>query len=642
MNRNQLVINKKYAITALGTFIVLGAVIFAFVTTNNAHVISGKTLGLSQIVLMLSALLLLTGAILFFDITVRLFRDFFCTEEHPVNLAIFRITIFAVMLAVLNETEVLWYSRFPKELFFPPTGTEWILSWIPINALWASRAIVLYKVFCWMALIGFFTRFSSLMSVFLGLYVLGIPQFFGKVNHEHFLLWFAMLIGVSRSGDFLSFDAVIRAWKRADKGITAGPGLSKSYSLPLRFVWILIGIAYFFPGFWKVWNGGFYWGLSDNMKYQLYSIWIFQSDWNPLFRIDQYPFLYRLAGVGTILFELSFIVLIFIPLLRPLAVIGGISFHFMIKLFMRINFWTLQVCYVAFFDWNKIFLRCGRWIYKKDMFILFDGNCQLCRRTIAIFRVFDIFQRIVYVNMFDQKLIHENKLSWIDSADVIKDMHVVVDKKIVKGFRAYQRIAWRIPILWPLIPLLFLWPMPVIGEKIYRHVADTRSCTIPDNTVHINKNAEIQSSVFRMTPVIFTGIFLVVMNFSFGVMEKTQAWPFACFPTFSFSPKGTAETLEISVITHQGEELHFTSYTVKSHFQSGRLKFLIDRILNSQDTQQKISRLRALWNVWTEENEIFQSASNVQFYIVQLSTIPEERLLNPLSKELIYEFQPQK
>ena len=79
-----------------------------------------------------------------------------------------------------------------------------------------------------------------------------------------------------------------------------------AYALPLRFVWVLLGICYFFPGLWKYWYSGLAWAFSDHFKHLAEWKWInmglemkdgaWQGDWQPLFRIDLYPLMYKPAA----------------------------------------------------------------------------------------------------------------------------------------------------------------------------------------------------------------------------------------------------------------------------------------------------------------------------------------------------------
>lgn len=273
---------------------------------------------------------------------------FFSEATHPINLGIFRIILFAALIIYVDVPQVVQFSRFPVELRVAPFGIGWLINILPINPAWATVASYLFIVVCVSGVLGFFSRTSATIAVVLGFYVLGIPQFFGKIDHYHHLLWFAVILAASPCGDALSLDSFIASRK---KKTNEALGPSVSYALPLKFVMLLMGIIYFFAGVWKFVIGGLGLATGDTMKYILYAQW-FRLDWMPAFRIDQYPLAYRAAGIGVIFFELAFIFLLFFPQIRKVAAIGGILFHFSVYLFAHINFWTLAVCYVAFINFE--------------------------------------------------------------------------------------------------------------------------------------------------------------------------------------------------------------------------------------------------------------------------------------------------
>jgi predicted DCC family thiol-disulfide oxidoreductase YuxK len=459
-------------------------------------------------------------------------QEFFTAATHPLNLTVFRVVFFSTLLPNARDLQqVSWFSQLPPELQFPPHGLGWLLALLSIHGTWAKISSYLLIVVCYTGIIGFFSRTSALLAAILGFYVLGIPQLYGKVNHYHYFLWFAALLATSRCGDMFSCDAIFAAWKRADRGVIAPPSPSQAYTLPLRFVQLLLGLIYFFPGFWKLWHGGVDWAFSDNLKYQLYSKWLEFDGWTPTFRLDFYPILYQLGALWTIAFELSFIFLIFSSKLRYLAVLGGVVFHTMSHIFMRIFFLDLIKYYVIFFDWDAIFRYIGSRLYKKDMCLIYDGSCKLCRRTIASIRVFDVFGRVVYVNALDKEAIISHGLSCLDSTALIVDMHVVIDRRAWAGFSAYRALATRIPILWPAWPFLYIWPIPTMAKRRYRYIADSRLCRIADAPSRPNAAKE-EAPQRRVSAVIVLGSILLVANTLYGVRRQGSGWPFACFPTF--------------------------------------------------------------------------------------------------------------
>ena len=247
---------------------------------------------------------------------VNLLKTFFTSATWPLNLALFRIVVFCGIFREVHVASIVSFSRMPAGLRVAPWGMGRILGHLPIGPRCALIAALLVLTFSLTGLIGLFSRTSALLCVIFGLYALGIPQFYGKVDHYNHLIWFAALLAVSPCGDFLAVDAVRAAGSRADREVvTEPPERRQEYALPLRFAALLIGIIYFFPGFWKLWEGGPTWIFSDNLQKQLYLFWTWslKSAWLPAYRIDRHPYLCRLGAAVTILFELGFIFLIFLP-----------------------------------------------------------------------------------------------------------------------------------------------------------------------------------------------------------------------------------------------------------------------------------------------------------------------------------------
>jgi len=296
---------------------------------------------------------LLFVGIIFRKKVFRTIKQFFLTPGHSGNLSFFRI-VFFWMLFIPNSSYLIKLSQLPKELHNASWQLpHWFLDVFPINELWMTIAILLFRVFCLLACIGLFTRFSSIIALILGFYVMGAPQYIGKLNHTHHMFWFLAVLATSRCGDSLSIDRLLTCWKTKSKNYFLEHSPSIVYSLPLRLIWILIGIVYFFPGFWKIWGGGLDWILSDHLKNYMYFKWM-SYDFIPSFRIDKYPLLLKISAGSIILFELSFIFLIFSSRLRYLAVLGGLVFHKVTQIFLNIFFSSLVISYVVFFDWQKI------------------------------------------------------------------------------------------------------------------------------------------------------------------------------------------------------------------------------------------------------------------------------------------------
>ncbi len=281
----------------------------------------------------------------------RACQAWFAAQTHPLNLAIVRITVFAILLERLLSGGFRRYARLPEDLRLPPPGIEAVLRVIPVNEQTVTAVQIAAALCALLALLGLWTRPAAALAALLSSYVLGVPYLFGKVDHTlHHLIWFSALLAASPSDDALSLDA----WRARRRG-EPPPAPARAYALPIRLMWLLIGVAYFFPGLYKLLAGP-QWVTSNNLQLLLYDSWRHHHVL-PALRIDLVPWLCHVAAAGTILFEIGFIFLVLPRRTRPFAALGGLLFHASTSYFMRIHFLELALCYVVFVDWHALFAR---------------------------------------------------------------------------------------------------------------------------------------------------------------------------------------------------------------------------------------------------------------------------------------------
>jgi predicted DCC family thiol-disulfide oxidoreductase YuxK len=559
--------------------------------------------------------------------TRRTVTAFFTATSPPINLAVLRIVFFAVLFHSVDVEHVVWFSKIPPELRFPPIGVGWLLPYVPLDATTAAFTAAMLRVCCLSALVGFFSRTSAGLAALLSVYVLGIPQLYGKVNHYHYLVAFAAILAASPCGDALSVDAVRNAWRRTNEGQTAPPGPSISYALPLRFVWLLMGLLYFFPGFWKLWSSGFDWAFSDNLRLQMHSKWLEFGDWTPFFRLDQHPALSRMSALFTIGFEISFVFLIFFPSLRLLALLGGLVFHTLTYLFMGISF-NVTAFYVAFVDWSALLMRLGRWLFPEALSLVFDGRCRTCRRTIAMMRAFDVFGRVSYVDARDPGALRLNGLGWLNLDALERDVHAVIGYRSWTGAAAYRVLGPRTPLLRPVLPLL---TRPV-ADRIYRHVADSRACRFHEPTGGFQPRDGFPRAI------VVVGTFLVVGNLGFGALKIGNAWPVACYPTFHWIATPEVASIEVDVARSSGE-VPISLESLSAKLDSDVLRGLIGNLLYVEDPTERALRLRSFWALCEQLEPGLADVNRVLFYRVTLATDPELRRRNPVQRELLAELK---
>ncbi|MGH9549960.1 MAG: hypothetical protein ACRD3W_11325, partial [Terriglobales bacterium] len=339
-------------------------------------------------------------------------------------------------------------------LFLAPRSPGDFVAHLPITLQLDQIASAIMTLACIGGVIGFRTRTCAFLVFLLGIYVLGIPQCYGKVNHctQH-LIWFAGVLALSRCADVLSIDALIKSRREADRGITRTPAPSMIYGLPLRLIWLMMGTIYFFPGFWKLKTSGIAWAFSDNLVHYMYQSWVFAvGGWQPFFRIDRYPALCQSAAFGTLIFELSFVALIFSPLGRIVLVVLGQLFHTMTQLFMHIAFFELQACYVALVNWNAILHSFGKLLFPRRLMLTYDVGSSACRRVITFLGTMDVLDRIAYLPVGTDSTQTDGAAADDVTTSLLSD-DGFYDSDVVLA------VAKRVPTLWPLLPVLQFKPL---------------------------------------------------------------------------------------------------------------------------------------------------------------------------------------
>ena len=283
-------------------------------------------------------------------------RRYFQEEGSSYDLALFRIVLFATLFLTADPALIERYASLPQELAAAPVGFGPMLRMLPPDPVLARELTLTLRVVCVFAAIGLFTRSAAAIAGLLAFYVIGITQIYGQVDHYHFLVWFPILLSLSPCGDALSLDA---AWRRR-RG-QAAPAPSVAYARPIRWVWLLMGVIYFFPGIWKLWISGPDWLFGDALISHMRRKWV-ELHWVPALRPDHYRGLMRAAGIGAIAFEISFLPLVLFRRARPIVAVAGLAFHNLSTLLMGISFIRLQAMYASFLRVERLL---PRWLARR-------------------------------------------------------------------------------------------------------------------------------------------------------------------------------------------------------------------------------------------------------------------------------------
>ena len=122
--------------------------------------------------------------------------------------------------------------------------------------------------------------------------------------------------------------------------------------------------------------------------------------------------------------------------------------------------------------------------------VIYDDECGFCMRSLKVCRAFDVGGRLRFHGASrvrsqadadgggaaaglppqDTPLIPE-----LANADLQNAMFAVApDRSVTRGFFAFRRIAREVPLMWPLLVLLYFPGSAVIGPPAYAWIARNR------------------------------------------------------------------------------------------------------------------------------------------------------------------------
>jgi predicted DCC family thiol-disulfide oxidoreductase YuxK len=112
--------------------------------------------------------------------------------------------------------------------------------------------------------------------------------------------------------------------------------------------------------------------------------------------------------------------------------------------------------------------------------VLYDGMCPFCRRGVRILARLDWLGRLRYQDARDTARRPACEVP-LDPKRLLEEMHVVTPdrKRAYAGYRAFRWMAWRLPPLWPLAPLMYVPGMLWLGNRAYLWVARHRFDLVP-------------------------------------------------------------------------------------------------------------------------------------------------------------------
>ncbi len=200
--------------------------------------------------------------------------------------------------------------------------------WLPPAAMWPAYALTMVVFAMFTA--GLWTRITSLLSLYIAIsYAYRTPHALFGLDQINIMLTLYLTIGPS--GQTLSLDRWLKVRRLGSDAPPAAPGISAN--LAQRLIQVHMCVIYFFAGIAKLqgsswWNGEAMWRAFANLEYQsLDMTWL---AWH--------PWLINLMSLVSITWEISFCVMIWKPLWRPLMLVGAVALH--VGIGLCLGMWT--------------------------------------------------------------------------------------------------------------------------------------------------------------------------------------------------------------------------------------------------------------------------------------------------------------
>ena len=414
---------------------------------------------------------------------IRGWNRFFFEPESPLPIAVYRILLGMVVLAnyalMLPDVDD-WFGE-QATVSFTTAGTMVggsginLFDWLPHSdvAVWA--VFIVSCVAAAMVTVGLFTRTSSVV-MFLTLVTLHHRNSIILNSGDTFLRAATFFLMFTHAGTALSLDRLIRIARGKEAG---SPQPRAPWAM--RLIQVQMAFLYFYAFVWKVLGVMWLSGTAVYYTSRLYDFWRF-----PVPYVFEHVWTIKIWSWTTLLVELALGTLIWIKELRYWVLLSGVLLHLGIEYSMNIPLFAavMITAYVTFVEPAKL-ERVFAWLrgkfnsvsrFEKPVPVLYDGDCSFCVRAMEVVRRMDAFRRLEFhpMNVIETQA----QFPDFDPARGEREMLARTSEGWVGGFFAFRHIAVHLPLLWPVLPLLYLPPVRSAGDRLYQRIAARRYCIL--------------------------------------------------------------------------------------------------------------------------------------------------------------------
>jgi hypothetical protein len=290
---------------------------------------------------------------------------FWFEPVEPLNLGLCRILFFGAFFLFYLQRDVGAWGEV-SESFWMPVGIFKVLHLSALSGSLLAAIQIVWKISLALSCIGLFTRPSTISSFIFGLYLLGLPYNFGKIDHTDALVAIVLgIMAISRCGDACSIDQLIRRRRQRSGSLSERLRASGEYTWPVRAVWVMFALIFFAAGVSKLRHSGLYWIFSNNMANLLTrSI----NEGHPLLTWGEYLVQYnwppQLLAAATVALEISYPLALFSRKARWIIAPSVFFMQIGIWVFMGPHFFEFLICNLFWVPWDRVSHKLTRRFHK--------------------------------------------------------------------------------------------------------------------------------------------------------------------------------------------------------------------------------------------------------------------------------------
>jgi predicted DCC family thiol-disulfide oxidoreductase YuxK len=433
--------------------------------------------------------------------TLRGWNTFFFAPADPTSLGLIRIAVgvlalWSLLVFGLDLDDYLGSTGWadPVAIQAHQRALSWSF-WFLVSDVWLRPVWFVCLTILGLFTLGLFSRTTAVLGwVIVVSTVRRVPIALYGFDQVLSALAF-YLAATGASGRAVSLDRFLARWhesraaaarvlkrpggtaRRVTPEEPGAPTAAVSANLALRLIQLQLVVIYGMAGLAKLqgpswWNGTAIWKTMTTGEFVV-------LDFTAL---AAWPWLINLATHASLAIELLYPVLVWVKIVRPLALASVVVLHVGIAVMSP----GLSEFALVMIAGNLAFVS-GAWLRglvtgssQPLLRVLYDGACPRCRASMALLTAADPDHVIEPVDLtaVEVSRVHPG----LTREECMQSMHIVSSTgRIMAGFDAMRAVAGRLPLFWLLAAFGFLPGVAWLGRRVYNQVAANRprdvSCT---------------------------------------------------------------------------------------------------------------------------------------------------------------------